>query len=97
MRRTKSRRRSLERSAKQLPAELSQHFRFGVLGVPHRSVVRDVALPKGAVLSLEQGWDLACVWYGEDRRDPTWRRQTLEETEAVFANLGFTSAFWNLR
>lgn len=54
-------------------------------------------LPKGAVMSLEQGWELARVWYGEDRRDPAWRRRTLEETEAVFADLGFTSAFWNLR
>ena len=54
-------------------------------------------IPKGAVMSLEQGWDLAHVWYGEDRRDPAWRRRTLEETEAVFADLGFTSAFWNLR
>lgn len=54
-------------------------------------------LPRGAVLSLEQGWDLARVWYGEDRRDPAWRRRTLEETEAVFAGLGLTSELWNLR
>ena len=54
-------------------------------------------LPKGAVLSLEQGWRLARVWYGEDRRDPAWRRRTLDETEALFAELGFTSEFWNVR
>jgi hypothetical protein len=52
---------------------------------------------KGAVIPLEKGWELATVWYGEDRRDPSWRRRTLEETEAVFASLGFTDAFWNLR
>jgi hypothetical protein len=54
-------------------------------------------LPRGAVLSLDKGWELARIWYGEDRRDPAWRRRTLEETEGVFAKLGFTSAFWNLR
>jgi len=54
-------------------------------------------LPRGAVIPLEQGWQLARTWYGEDRRDPSWRRRTLEETEAVFASLGFTSEFWNLR
>ena len=54
-------------------------------------------LPRGAVLTLEEGWSLASVWYGEDRRDPAWRRRTLEETEAVFAGLGLTSELWNLR
>lgn len=54
-------------------------------------------LGRGAIIPLDQGWQLASVWYGEDRRDPAWRRRTLEETEAVFATLGFTSEFWNLR
>jgi hypothetical protein len=54
-------------------------------------------LTKGAVMSLGKGWQLARIWYSEDRRDRAWRRRTLEETEAAFANLGFTSAFWNLR
>jgi len=54
-------------------------------------------LDRGAVIPLAKGWELARVWYGEDRRDPAWRRRTLEETEAVFASLGFTSEFWNLR
>lgn len=54
-------------------------------------------LERGAVIPLPKGWELARVWYGEDRRDPAWRRRTLEETEAVFASLGFTSEFWNLR
>jgi hypothetical protein len=54
-------------------------------------------LPKGAVIPLTKGWELARAWYDEDRSDPAWRRRTLEETEAVFATLGFTSAFWRLR
>lgn len=52
---------------------------------------------RGAVLSLEQGWALAQAWYGEDRRQPEWRRRTVDEAEAVFAELGLTSAFWSLR
>jgi len=54
-------------------------------------------MPRGAVIPLEQGWELARTWFTEDRRAPDWRRRTLEETEAVFASLGFTSEFWNLR
>ncbi len=54
-------------------------------------------LERGAVLSLEQGWNLAQAWYGADRRDPAWRRRTVDETEALFAELGLTSAFWSLR
>ena len=51
----------------------------------------------GAVIPIHKGWELAQAWYGEDRREPSWRRRTLEETEAVFARLGFTSEFWSLR
>ena len=54
-------------------------------------------LGKGAVISLPKGWELARAWYSEDRREKSWRRRTLEETEAVFASLGFTSDFWSLR
>ena len=54
-------------------------------------------LERGAVIPLGQGWELAKAWYTEDRREPSWRRRTLEETEAVFARLGFTSPFWSLR
>lgn len=54
-------------------------------------------LARGAQLSLEQGWRLAQAWYGPDRREPNWRRKTVEETEAVLAELGLTSAFWSLR
>jgi hypothetical protein len=54
-------------------------------------------LERGAALSLDQGWRLAQAWYGPDRRDPSWRRRNLEEAEALFAELGLTSSFWNLR
>jgi hypothetical protein len=52
---------------------------------------------KGEVIPIAKGWELARAWYTEDRRDPAWRRRTLEETEAVFASLGFDTAFWSLR
>jgi len=52
---------------------------------------------RGAVLSLEQGWELARAWYGADRRKPEWRRRTLEEAMKLFEELGLTSPFWNLR
>ncbi|MFP5286838.1 MAG: hypothetical protein ACLGI9_13945 [Thermoanaerobaculia bacterium] len=54
-------------------------------------------LPRGALLSLEQTWQLAQAWHSADRRDPAWRRRTVEETEAVFRRLGLEGDFWNLR
>ncbi len=53
-------------------------------------------IPKGALLTLEQGWELARRWYG-DRLDPARRRRTLEDVEALFAELGLTGPFWRLR
>lgn len=53
-------------------------------------------MAKGEVIPIAKGWELARAWYTEDRRDPSWRRRTREETEAVFTSLGFTSPFWSL-
>lgn len=52
---------------------------------------------RGALLTLDQQWRLAQAWYGPDRRNPTWRRPTADEAEALFAKLGFTGPFWSLR
>lgn len=54
-------------------------------------------LPRGAVLSIDQAWRLAREWYGPDRRNPEWRRKTVDEVEALFAETGLTGAFWSLR
>jgi hypothetical protein len=54
-------------------------------------------LPRGGVLTIDQGWRLAQAWYGPDRRDLQWRRRTVDEAEKLFKELGLTSAFWNLR
>jgi hypothetical protein len=53
--------------------------------------------PHGAILTLGQVWGLARGYYAADRRDPDWRRNTLEESEAIFAALGLTGPFWALR
>jgi hypothetical protein len=53
--------------------------------------------PRGAILPLAQGWALAQAWYREDRRAPAWRRKTAAEAEAIFAGLGLTGSFWQLR
>ena len=50
-------------------------------------------LDKGGLLSPDQAWRLAQAWYGADRRESAWRRKTVEETEALFAELGLTSDF----
>jgi hypothetical protein len=52
--------------------------------------------PRGATLTLEQAWRLAQAWYGPDRRDAAWRRKTVAEAEALFAELGLTGEFWQL-
>jgi len=49
----------------------------------------------GALLSLQQQWDLARTWYA-DRMAPDWRRRTAAEAEAVFAGIGLTGEFWRL-
>lgn len=54
------------------------------------------SIARGAVLTVDQCWRLARAWYA-DRLDPTWRRKTPEEAEAVFAELGLTGPFWRLR
>ncbi len=51
---------------------------------------------RGAVLTPEQQWRLADVWYA-DRLARDWRRKTPEEAEAVFADLGLDGPFWRLR
>lgn len=58
---------------------------------------RSWGLARGALLSPEQAWQLAEAWYSADRRDPAWRRRTVEETEELFRQLGLDGPFWKLR
>jgi hypothetical protein len=57
---------------------------------------RDWNLPRGELLPLDTCWRLAKAWYGPDRREPGWRRRTVEETRDLFTRLGLTSPFWRL-
>ena len=49
----------------------------------------------GAFFTPQQAWQLADAWY-RDRADPSWRRKTADEAEAVFASVGLTGDFWRL-
>jgi len=53
-------------------------------------------LTPGAIVGVDQVHRLAHAWY-KDKLRPDWRRQTVDETEALFASIGLTGAFWNLR
>ena len=50
----------------------------------------------GGLLSLEQAWGIAKVWFSEDRRDAGWKRKSKDEAQALFTSLGLTSSFWQL-
>lgn len=57
---------------------------------------RDWNLARGGVLTLDLGWRLARAWFEEYRGAPQWRRRTLDETRALFAELGLSDDFWRL-
>ncbi len=52
--------------------------------------------PRGEIIALEQVWGLARGWYSGDPRNPDWRRKTLDEAQAYFAELGLNGPFWQL-
>lgn len=47
-------------------------------------------------MDIGTAWRLARAWYAR-KLEPDWRRHTLEEAEAVLAELGLTGDFWRLR
>ena len=51
--------------------------------------------PRGGTLSLQQGWKLAKLWYG-DRLDPHWRPMTASQAQSVFAQVELVGDFWKL-
>ncbi|MBV8614388.1 MAG: hypothetical protein JOY66_11545 [Acetobacteraceae bacterium] len=53
------------------------------------------ALPRGAVLSMDQLWRFAVDWYGDYVHKP-WRKRTPSETAELFQRNGLTGAFWSL-
>jgi hypothetical protein len=53
-------------------------------------------LPRGGTMTPEQCRRLAHAWYA-DKLAREWHRKTLDEAEAVFAEIGLTGPFWRLR
>jgi Alkylmercury lyase len=51
--------------------------------------------PPGGVLTLQQGWKLAKLWYG-DRLKPNWRPKTSWQAQKLFSEIGLVGEFWKL-
>ncbi len=50
-------------------------------------------MAQGAVLSLEQIWNLSCRWYG-NRLAPDFKGRSAPEAEEIFQAVGLTGSFW---
>jgi 8-oxo-dGTP pyrophosphatase MutT (NUDIX family) len=55
----------------------------------------ETGIPVGDVFSLDSLWRLAQLWFA-DRLSPGWRRRTVEEANALFAEAGLQGTFWKL-
>ena len=55
----------------------------------------ETGIPVGDVFGLDSLWRLAQLWF-TDRLSPAWRRRTIEEANAIFAEAGLEGAFWRL-
>lgn len=53
-------------------------------------------MSRGGIMTVEQCWQLARVWYS-DKLSADWRRKTLDEAEATLSGIGLTGPFWSLR
>jgi len=51
-------------------------------------------LPRRPIVSLEQLWQLAVIWYG-NRLTPESRRPAADEMVSVFASIGLKGVFWD--
>lgn len=47
-------------------------------------------------MTPDQAWRLAWGWF-KDKLKPDWRRHTVEEAEALLADVGLAGEFWRLR
>jgi hypothetical protein len=53
-------------------------------------------LPRRALVSLDQLWQLAVHWYA-NRLTVESRRPAPEEMVSIFASIGLTGPFWDLK
>ena len=51
--------------------------------------------PKGATLTLRQGWSLAQAWYAS-RLSPLWQPKTAKEAMQAFSRIGLRGDFWRM-
>jgi hypothetical protein len=51
-------------------------------------------LPRRPLVSLNQLWQLAVIWYG-NRLTPESRRPAADEMVSVFTAIGLTGPFWS--
>jgi Alkylmercury lyase len=51
--------------------------------------------PRGGVLTVQQGWKLAKLWYG-DRLAAHWCPKTTSEAQKIFSDIGLMGEFWKL-
>jgi len=52
-------------------------------------------MPRGEILSLEQGWLLSKLWYA-DRLNRDFTGRTLAEVRHIFGQVGLTTSFWQV-
>ena len=50
---------------------------------------------RGYVMPLDQAWALSQRWYG-DRLTPDFRRPTVDESRAIFKDVGLSGPFWEI-
>ena len=50
---------------------------------------------RGAVLSVDQLWELSQRWYF-NRLDPDYHGRSMEQVQELFQKVGLTSEFWRL-
>jgi hypothetical protein len=49
----------------------------------------------GAIVPLQQTWQLARAWW-HDRLSSDWQPRSLEEGQAILHGIGLRTPFWNL-
>ena len=54
-----------------------------------------IQIPFGALLTVEQGWELGRIWY-QGRLDAGWRPLPVEEKQKIFHDVGLRGPFWAL-
>ena len=60
-----------------------------------RTWSKATGIPVGAIFPLDALWTLASLWF-HDRLSPAWRRRSMDEAHANFAQAGLTGPFWRL-